>query len=267
MAEAYSASSGWEISIASDKVSEDFGYQLHSHEGIYEILYMLQGDSSFWVEGTSYRMQRGDLVIARSDEMHLMRHRSRCVYERLVINVNKEYFLLNNCQDYLKVFDMRPVGVGNHFSAEALREGGVTGILERLEEYLVLGEKPLIQSALTELLYHLNTLSDRDGLERGGVVHDIVMYINENITQPLTLDLLSEQFYISKYYMCRQFKKRIGMSIAKYITHKRIMLVRELYSSGKNLTEACIDAGFGDYSSFYVAYKKLTGTSPRADLR
>ena len=63
----YVSGNGYDVGYVGDEVNETFAYQLHSHDGIYEILYMEEGDASFWVEGTVYRMSPGDLVIARSD--------------------------------------------------------------------------------------------------------------------------------------------------------------------------------------------------------
>lgn len=262
----YTAGTGYDIGYVGDNVNETFAYQLHSHDGIYEILYMEEGDASFWVEGTVYNMSPGDIVIARSDEMHLMRHHSKTFYKRLVINVNSYFFEANECKNYLAVFENRPVGTGNYFSAESIKESGLSDSLERLKNYIILDEKPLIKGALTEVLYALNKIPEKEVAD-SGIVRDIVLYINNNITQPLSLDALAEQFYISKYYLCRQFKKRMGIGVGKYITHKRILAVKEFYSLGKNLTDACIAAGFGDYSSFYVAYKKIYGTSPKNILK
>lgn len=262
----YESGNGFDVGYVGDEVNETFSYQLHSHDGIYEILYMEEGDASFWVEGTVYKMSPGDIVIARSDEMHLMKHHSRNFYKRLVINVNTDFFDINSCTQYLGVFDDRPVGTGNYFPAKAVKESGLAEVIERMKRYMELEEKPLVNSTLTELLYHLNKLPEFEPSD-SGIVRDIIQYINSNITQQLSLDLIAEHFYISKYYLCRQFKKRMGIGIGRYITHKRILAVKELYASGENLTQACITAGFGDYSSFYVAYKKLFGTSPKNILR
>ena len=262
----YSTGDGYDVGYVGDEVNETFAYQLHSHDGIYEILYMEEGDASFWVEGTVYKMNPGDLVIARSDEMHLMRHHSRNFYKRLVINVGMDFFDINGCSEYKRVFDDRSVGTGNYFPAETVKDSGIGEMLARLKEYMVINEKPLIRSVLTEILYFLNKLPEKEPSD-SGIVRDIVIYINENITQHLSLEEIAEKFYISKYYLCRQFKKRMGIGIGKYITHKRILMVKELYASGINLTDACITAGFGDYSSFYIAYKKLYGTSPKNILK
>lgn len=262
----YSVGEGYDVGYVGDEVNETFAYSLHSHDGVYEILYMEEGNASFWVEGTVYKMSNGDLVIARSDEMHQMRHNAKGFYKRLVVNVSEEFFTSNNCNGYRRIFDERAVGTGNYFNADALKKNGLSDIIDRLKRYIMIDEKLLVKSALIELIYTLNNLPESSH-EESGIIRDVVIYINENIASQITLELLAEQFYISKYYLCRQFKKMMGIGINRYIVHKRIMLVKELYQSGKNLTDACITAGFGDYSSFYVAYKKLYGTSPKNILR
>ena len=251
------------LSFSSDMADINYGSPLHSHEGVYEILYVEEGKASFWVEGTSYPMAKGDIIIARQDEMHRMIHTESYLYKRLVIYVTPVFFKKENCEAYAGFFENRPVGIGNHFDAEDTFEE----IVARIKKYSRLGEELLVRFALYELVWALNGASVNSLKERRGLVQDIVLYINENITHNLTLEKIAERFYISKYHLCRIFKEKLGLTVTRYIIHKRILLVKELCASGKNITEACISAGFGDYSSFYVAYKKETGKSPAKDLK
>ena len=78
--------------------------------------------------------------------------------------------------------------------------------------------------------------------------------------------MLAEKFYISKYYLCRAFHKATGLTVHDYIRLKRLNLARELKAEGKSISEAAMMAGFTDYSSFYRAYLKEYGVSPRNDL-
>lgn len=253
----------YSLSFGSDYVDSNYGFSLHSHEGVYEILYIEEGTPSFWVEGTSYPLLKGDIVIARQDEMHRIIHMESYMYKRLVINVKTEFFNIEGCENYATFFENRPVGIGNHFEADDTFEE----IVARIKKYSRLGEEPLVRFALCELVWALNKVSEKSLKESRGLVQDIVLYINENITQNLTLEKIANHFYISKYHLCRIFKEKLGLTVARYIIHKRILLVKELCASGKNITEACISSGFGDYSSFYVAYKKETGKSPAKDLK
>ena len=67
---------------------------------------------------------------------------------------------------------------------------------------------------------------------------------------------------MSKYYLCRAFKKYSGVSIHSYITHKRVVYAKQLIDSGETASGAAYKVGFGDYSAFYRAYVKVFGKSP-----
>ena len=51
--------------------------------------------------------------------------------------------------------------------------------------------------------------------------------------------------------------------IYEYILYKRILKAKELMYSDISLTEIAFTCGFGDYSNFLRAFKKITGTSPK----
>ena len=55
--------------------------------------------------------------------------------------------------------------------------------------------------------------------------------------------------------MCRQFRKITGHTILGYIRNKRLIYANELIEKGHNKSEAAALAGFGDYTSYYRAYK------------
>ena len=93
-------------------------------------------------------------------------------------------------------------------------------------------------------------------------VSPILDYIRDHLSEPLTLDLIAGQFYISKYYMMRLFKQETGYTLGQYISQKRLLLAKELLSTGAPGTQVCYDCGFKDYSTFSRAYKQLFGVTP-----
>ena len=98
-----------------------------------------------------------------------------------------------------------------------------------------------------------------------GTITDIIRYLNEHLTEPVTLDELSGRFFISKYYMNRAFKKATGTTVMDYLIYKRIVMARQLMLNGFTAADAANETGFGDYSTFYRAYKKVMGCRPGAD--
>ncbi len=94
----------------------------------------------------------------------------------------------------------------------------------------------------------------------------ILNYLNEHLTESISIDDLSSRFYLSRYYLMHTFKEQTGYSIGSYLSTKRLLLAKELILSGKPITDVCYECGFKNYSTFSRAYKKCFGESPR-DLR
>lgn len=92
-------------------------------------------------------------------------------------------------------------------------------------------------------------------------------YININFRQKITLDHLSEQFYISKFHLSREFKQMYGVTIGNYILAQRITYAKELLrftnNSIETISEAC---GIPDTSYFNKVFRKsenMTATQYR----
>lgn len=93
----------------------------------------------------------------------------------------------------------------------------------------------------------------------------VAKYLNSNIEKSISLDKLACRFFVSKYHLCRAFKKYSGTSVHSYINHKRIMYAKQLIESGETASGAAERVGFGDYSAFYRAYVRIVGKSPTKD--
>ena len=91
----------------------------------------------------------------------------------------------------------------------------------------------------------------------------LVEYIEEHLDEDLSLERLSDAFFVSKYHISHVFKDNLGISIHQYITKKRLALCREAMTSDAPVSDLYLGCGFGDYSSFYRAFKKEYGISPK----
>ena len=117
-------------------------------------------------------------------------------------------------------------------------------------------------------MLHLNRLvyeqkHPKKAGEELSLYQNLCSFIEEHIEEDLSLERLSLEFFVSKYHIAHVFKENLGLSIHQYITKKRLLLCRESIISGMGITESYQTFGFGDYSSFYRAFKKEYGISPK----
>jgi len=240
-------------------------YFLHCHDN-YEIYMFIDGDSKYVVEEKNYYLNPDDIIIIRKHEMHRVWHNSNIKYSRLTITVSPDFFTENNCGEYEEAFLNTDKENGNKINGETVHDTGLYDAIMRFKDFTKnfteLGT-PIAKSLLIEILYYINIIQDYekpDEVEKP--IKKIIDYINSHFTNDITLNFLCEKFFISKYYLCRIFKKQTGLTVQTYIREKRLARFNELRKSGKKLTESAFLSGFNDYSVFYRTYVKKYGHSP-----
>lgn len=240
-------------------------YHLHCHDE-YEIYMFLEGDSKYVVEEKNYPLNPDDIIIIRKNEMHRVWHNSNTPYRRLTITISPEFFKENDCQEYERVFLETEHNQGNKIHAELVHTSGLFDAIQRLKVFT--GDftdyhAPVAKSGLIEILYYINKISSFESPRETEVpIQNIIHYLNNHFADDITLDSLCAQFFISKYYLCRAFKKYTGLTVQQYIKEKRLSCFEDLRKEGRLLTECASLAGFHDYSAFYRVYVKKYGHSP-----
>lgn len=261
--------SGYALLHSKDNKVDPKKYKLHNHYGSYEVYMFLKGNADFIIEGSVYPMEKYDIFLLNPNEFHNVSHHSGGVYERVVLQIDNMFFTKNDCDNLRRIFDAHKIGRQNMIPASFVVENNIFEIIERMEKYSKEeGGEIAVRCGILELLYALNKYKNKEEiLSNNEKITPIIMYINENITMPLTVDMIAEKFFLNKCYLCRLFKKHTGLTVNKYITYKRIILVKNLCNAGKTISQASAEAGFGTYSNFYKMYVKETGKSPKQDLK
>ena len=252
----------------SDGLANNKNFMLHTHDE-YEIFLFLEGDSRYIVEQNSYSLKSGDIIIIRKHEMHRIFHNAPSRYQRIVLMISPQFFEKANCLEYEGAFFKQPSNIGHKIDSKLVHSSGLFDAFVRLRRYSndVTVSGPVTDAIVTEILYLISTISTYTAADHTTErVRSVIAHINEHFTEELNLDQLQEQFFISKYHLCRVFRQATGLTVHQYIRRKRITLVKELATEGKNLTEAALLAGFNDYSAFYRAYKGEFKTAPKKDF-
>ena len=90
-------------------------------------------------------------------------------------------------------------------------------------------------------------------------------YINVHLFDPLSVQTIAADLYVSVSQLNPQFNKATGFSPWDYIVGKRLVSARSLIRGGVPATHAYLQCGFNDDSAFYRLYLKRFGISPKAD--
>ncbi len=241
----------------------------HKHKDLFEIFILLNGNVDYVIEGKIFHINPYDIVFVNNDELHKSIINDSAV-EHVLLSINLDFFVKNDCDEFSDMIFNRKNGTNNVIPAETVITSGLYDIFMRLEKYTQ--EKPfsltVIKSVIIEFLYNMNkqVIKSSDFNYNQKNIKNIIQYINDNLTETLSLDMIANHFFLSKQYLCKVFKANTGFTIKNYIAHKRIVLVRELYSSGMSLLEACMQAGFNDYSNFYRTFTKTMHEPPKKNL-
>ena len=246
----------------------DERFKMHTHQ-FNEIYYCIRGKGTFSIEGTSYEVRGGEILIMKSAESHAIEIESSEPYERLALQFDPEILERAGLNRLLVPFNARERGKGNLFRASDFKTPLYSMLLDSLCEKTD-NPKEQILSMLFPLLNEIKmAFEQREHSETGasdGLCSQIIDYINCHLSSDLSLKGLCEKFYISKSQLCRLFKASLGTGVWEYITVKRLITAKSLIKSGVHSTKAAVACGFNDYSVFYRAYTKYFGISPKKDI-
>lgn len=237
---------------------------MHSHDN-YEIYLFQEGKSDYLVEGNKYHLRKGDIMLMCRGELHINSIRSAITYRRSYINFDITEFLTElGMLSFLDMFDKRPLGEYNHYPAREFPDNHWQEYFQTICNTTVKEEKlcyllPLLNE-LAKCFPELHTMTI---FQAQNPVVGICKYINSDLTRDLSLDHLSEKFYLSKTHLNRLFKANVGTTVGQYIHLKRLFLAKELLAQGTPPKEVAFKCGFQDYTTFYRAFKKQFGRSPK----
>jgi AraC-like DNA-binding protein len=89
------------------------------------------------------------------------------------------------------------------------------------------------------------------------------IYIDDNYHEPIDLDRVSRQAFLSKFHFHRLFRLIYRRTPHQYLTWKRIDKAKDLLAENMAVTDVCNEVGFGSIGSFSVLFKKEIGFAPQ----
>lgn len=247
-----------------DKPTDSEYYHNHMHNG-YELLYFLGGDAKIVINASTYQMKKRDFFLMHSGTFHALFPNPEVPYERICIHFS-EKTLPAKFRSLLP--SLRSV---YHIHKYSVIDNLFSSLLQYEYDFAYSNEEMiyLTEQAITNIIVHLKHLESETPLrptESNQLLNDIIDYIDENITKPLNIEILSKMFFRSQSWIAHNFAETLNIPIQTYINNKKIIYAQSLISVGIPPTQVATQLSFTNYSTFYKAYKKFLGSSPMEDL-
>ena len=245
---------------------------LHYHD-FYEILFFLSGTVDYRVEGHTYRLESGDLLLIAPQALHQPSVHADIPYERFVIWIDRNHLqsLSGPSMDLTGCFGDDITGPINLLRPPKVQQVSLGHMLSRLHREIQSdhpGGEIYAQGLLQQFLVEINrlalqTTSRIRRMDDPDLVTQVLAHIGIHYRENITLESLANEFYVSKYHLSHEFSHRVGTSVYRYVIFRRLMLARQLIAGGAAPGDIYQFCGIGDYANFYRAFKSEYGISPR----
>ena len=233
-----------------DTAGQERDFHFHDFD---KIVILLSGNVEYAVENEVYTLMPYDVLLVKHHTIHKAVIDKSVPYERIIIYLDENRYSsllpeagLTDCFDYtLLVPDRKQL----------------CGILDNLESC----EDPVLRETyLIQLLAVLNGLKGHEPTREkyDAKIEHVLTYINENLSNPLTIDELADVAFMSRYHFMRTFKEATGETVHSYVRQRRLLNASRLIREGVSVQQSARMSGFDDYSVFYKAFIGSFGKKP-----
>ncbi len=267
----YMLSRDFEIYYYNDKPVYKVDSHIHDY---YEFYFFLEGNVSINIHTQSHQLKPGDVILIPPGMPHFVTINDKTIpYRRFVFWISKSFCqeLKLLSEDYTFVMEYTGAAEKYIFHYDVIAFNALQSKVFQLIEELQcerFGKAAKVSLCAHDLILHLNrsiheSVYTAPPSREQSLYVNLLEYIEQHLDEDLSLERLSKEFFVSKYHIAHIFKEHIGLSIHQYITKKRLAMCRNAILSHVSISEAYIQWGFQDYSSFYRAFKKEFGMSPK----
>lgn len=237
-------------------------FPLHHHD-YYELEIVVKGELLHECNGKSMILRRGDVYILSPKDVHRIvtfqktKIYNLCIYTEQCSKSIARLLLDEEYPRFGKVDD------------EVLREldalhSALRDVLSSDGQYRT-ARTSALTTLLASRLFEMTTAEVSLQTDQSySTIAKAMSFIEAHLASPITLEEVAAASGYSRTYFSRLFKEIVGINFKDYLERERIELASDLLENEKmNITEISYAVGFNSFSSFWRAFKKLKGVSPR----
>lgn len=240
-------------------------FPAHFHE-YYVIGFIEEGQRHLICQGKEYIINPGDLLLFNPYDVHSCEQ---------IDGKTLDYRCINVTPDVMKkaIFDINGSESLPRFNSSVVQESDAVSSLKELHLQILNGEREfkkeeLFLYLLEELMQdHSNLSFLSSAIDTSNETTTICSYLEDNYTNKITLDELSQLIGWSKYRLLRSFTKQKGISPYSYLETIRINQAKKLLEQGKKPIDVSFLTGFSDQSHLTRFFKSQVGLTPKQYMK
>jgi len=253
---------------AAESVRQDYHHSINL-----VFMFFIKGKGSINIEGVSYELKEGDVIMLKPTEFFLSNIDNDCFHERITVLTNLK--MVNSfpcdCLPVFSVFYQREKKVGNIISSDVVKKCGLDTLFYELLEIEREGaptKEPLAICKVIELLCKVGKTIETTAEGGGGeifmspLIDHVLKYVEKNFTKNITIGDIADKFNVHRSYLSHEFNRQMGTSLGNYIILRRIHKFNSMMTASSSIEEIAYSVGFHNYSNFFRLYKKHMGMTP-----
>lgn len=244
-------------SLTAQKIHENKRSNLAS----YLVFIVLKGSGTLLYEQQEYTLNMGDVVFIdchkpychrTSDDLwclrwvHFYGANMNSIYQKYRTRGGSPCFHAKDVSSYTSIL--------TNLETIAQSDSNVRDM--KIYEFLTKLLTMMIEENWDKQTMHYSTSQKRN-------LQDVKLYLDEHYNEKISLEFLSEHFFINKFYLTRLFKDQFGDSITNYLIKIRITQAKQLLRfSDLSISEIAQKCGMNDANYFSRIFKKVEGCTP-----
>ncbi|MPM82488.1 HTH-type transcriptional activator RhaR [bioreactor metagenome] len=234
-------------------------FPLHLHLAL-ELLYVIEGEINAKIGSSEYSVHSGELALMFPNTVHDYSTVSKREDTEFIMVIASPLLAGDFKNTLLCAHPVYPI-----ISSNAIHQDAVYAIKALLADKSGNNElsKLFIQLILTRVMPHLK-LESNQNLSPHDLTAQVISYISEHFSEPLSLEILSKKFGASRYQISRIFSKTIDVKYYDYINTLRINYAKSLLqNTDQDILSIGFDCGFENQQTFNRVFKVHCNVSPK----
>ncbi len=239
-------------------------YPPNWHENI-EFLYCVSGTGLLRYNEKLYTLQAGDLIAVNSEMFHYLYSETPMYFHCLI--PDRRFCKASG----IPISELR-------FQEQIQDPAAVSAFLaiyDAYDRYMQSGSAYDVAPFHARILDFLHLLCKKhlaDNIRgtsphRNELVKAAMVYIEQHLTQSITLEAIASHVGVDKYHLSKEFKRVIGRTIFDTILMLRCAEAKRYLQNGMRVAQAARACGFENMSYFTRAFKKYQGALPSRYLK